>query len=46
MARVALDSVVACLTSAKNTLRLDYVVDYVLPKGVGGDEAECEDCKV
>ena len=46
MAQTALDSVVACLTSAKNTLLLDYVVDYVLPKGEGGDEEECEDCKV
>jgi len=46
MAQAALEPIVAALTSPKDSLRLDYMVDYTLPEGMSLAEEECEDCKV
>ena len=46
MAEASLDAVLAALTAAKGSLRLDYVVNYTLPNRPDQADGECEDCKV
>jgi hypothetical protein len=46
MAQASLDAVLAALMAAKGSLRLDYLVNYILPNRPGQTDGECEDCKV